>query len=90
MTRILSGTVAIYSRHRVTKHSISGRVTKGALREALRTEPEKVDFLTDESYVNVRDMITYDLSLEVREGINLVAVVEAQRGSDGTIQAVVR
>jgi hypothetical protein len=88
--RYISGTVAVYSRDKVTPHSKTGRITKAALREALRHDPEQIDFRTDEGYVNARGLIQYDLSLEVREGDNLVAVVEAQRGSDGTIQAVVR
>jgi hypothetical protein len=90
MTTYISGVVAIYSRDRVLAHSPSGKITKAALRDALRTEPEKIDFRTDSGYANVRDMVRHHLTIEVRDGYNLVAIVEAQRTESGVLQAVVR
>lgn len=84
MHRYVSGYVAVYDRHKVP----GPRVTKKGLREALQAHPG-LDFRTDEGYVNLRGMVEHELTLEVRDGANLVAVVEAKREGTSFV-AVVR
>lgn len=87
--------VAVYDRGKVTKHSKTGKITKGALREALRTDPNLIDFRIEPNaagaragYCRGREAVEHGLVFEVRENFQLVAVVHFKI-TDGVLQAVV-